>query len=467
MKKVVSILLAVIFILSLSGCKNNEENTEDTSTSESTTEPTTEKIDYDNLVTDAYSGTKNDRKISIPKINLDSKEIDELNDEIWQDLYVNGVEGRDDISSTNSGDYISYKWYVNDDIISIIITDGTEHEIWYSYIVYNISIENKNIVDNETVITGAGLTMDEYYDKAKDAIGSEFFNKYGQFMEEMSGYEDTANDYNEALSNSISKENIDSAFPYLNENGELCIIAPIYSISQMDITSHETDLNLENFELVEGYDEKAVFAEESVQTEPEVNYTESVQVQENSEPSTVSFDDYFNGDVDGAIKKMKSLVGSVADTTIKVGNYNNTPDGNVSWSILYNLLNIYEVSTPSSENVPHETGAAVKVQSNDLLNLYNECFSNKISSLPAIGSEYAGGNNIEYLAEEDAYTFARATGGGYVAEFKNGYMLDNGNAMLVFSVKDYGNSYKGDCYIEVETDSSSRFGYTVVSSSRG
>ena len=306
--------------------------------------------------------------------------------------------------------------------------------------------------------------MDEYYGKAKDAIGSEFFNKYGQFREEFSGYEDTANDYNEALDNSLSKENIDSALPYLNENGELCIIASIYSISQMDIAVHESDLNLENFELAEGYDEKAVFGNISVQAEEN---NSSQQKTENISTSTVSLDDYFNGNIDGALKTLKPLIGSVADTTIKVGEYNNAPDGNVSWSILYNLLNVYEVSTPSSENVPHETGAAVKVKSSDLINLYNESFANKISSLPALGSKYEGGINIEYLSDEYAYTFARATGGSYVAEFKEGYMLENGNAMLIFTVSDYGKNNYGDCYIEVKADDSSRFGYTIVSAKKG
>lgn len=180
-----------------------------------------------------------------------------------------------------------------------------------------------------------------------------------------------------------------------------------------------------------------------------------------------NIDDYFKGNIDGALKTLKPLIGSVADTTIKVGEYNNAPDGNVSWSILYNLLNVYEVSTPSSENVPHETGAAVKVKSSDLINLYNESFANKISSLPALGSKYEGGINIEYLADEDAYTFARATGGSYVAEFKEGYMLENGNAMLIFTVSDYGKNNYGDCYIEVKADDSSRFGYTIVSAKKG
>lgn len=192
---------------------------------------------------------------------------------------------------------------------------------------------------------------------------------------------------------------------------------------------------------------------------------QSIPKESATEESTaeVNIDDYFKGNIDGALKTLKPLIGSVADTTIKVGEYNNAPDGNVSWSILYNLLNVYEVSTPSSENVPHETGAAVKVKSNDLINLYNESFANKISSLPALGSEYAGGINIEYLSDEDAYTFARATGGSYYAEFKDGYVLENGNAVLEFSVENIVGEHMGDCRIEITPDSGSRFGYTIVS----
>lgn len=467
MKKIICVLLSLMIMLSLAGCKNSEENTEGTTTAETTAEPTTEEIDYDNLVTDAYSGTKNNRKISIPKINLDSKEIDELNDQIWQYLYVNGVENRDEISSVNSGDYISYRWYANGDIISLIITDGTNHEIWYSYIVYNISIKDKDIIDNKTVITSAGFTMDEYYGKAKDAIGSEFFNKYGQFREEISGYEDTANDYNEALDNSLSKENIDSALPYLNENGELCIIASIYSISQMDIAVHESDLNLENFELAEGYDEKAVFGNISVQAEEN---NSSQQKTENISTSTeVSIEEYFGGDFDKKLISIRPLYDSAANAVIKIGDYNNSPDENVTWSVIYSVLNTFSERTPTSESVKHELGSAIKVNTNELVDLHNEIFANKITSLPALGSYYTDNeySGISYSEEEDVYYFINATGGGYFDEFKDGYVLENGNAVLEFSVENIVGEHMGDCRIEITPDSRSRFGYTIVSAKKG
>lgn len=462
MKKIISILLVLMLVLSFAGCKNDDESTEAETTAEITTEPATEEIDYDNLVTDAYSGTKNDRKISIPKINLDSKEIDELNDQIWQDLYVNGVENRKDISSANNGDYISYRWYVNDDIISLIITDGTDHEIWYDYIVYNISIKDKDVIDNETVITSAGFTMDEYYDKAKDAIGSEFFNKYGQFREEFSGYEDTANDYNEALDNSLSRENINASCPYFNEKGELCILASIYSISQMDAALHKSDLNLENFQLIEGYDERAIFAEEIVQTEPEVTYSET---QQESGSSVVSIEEYFGGDFDKKLISIRPLYDSAANAVIKIGDYNNSPDENVTWSVLYSVLNTFSERTPTSESVKHELGSAIKVNTNELVDLHNEIFANKITSLPALGSYYTDNeySDISYSEEEDAYYFINATGGSYFGKFKDGYVLENGNAVLEFSVENIISEHMGDCRIEITPDSNSRFGYTIVS----
>ena len=243
MRKFLICIFLSLILLFISGCgtiniKNNEKESPDEVIE------TTDSVDYKNIVTDAYSDTVNGRKISIPKINLDSSEIDEINNEIWEELYIDGVENKKEIPSGSSDDYISYRWYLNDDIVSIIIEDGTENDMWMNYIVYNVSIDDKREIDSEDVIIKAGFTKDEYTKRAKQAIESRFLNLYGNNYAK----EDLLQDeyFNEALNDSLSNDNIEDAYTYINENGQMCIIVPVYSPSFGDLSFYYADLNLED-----------------------------------------------------------------------------------------------------------------------------------------------------------------------------------------------------------------------------
>lgn len=183
----------------------------------------------------------------------------------------------------------------------------------------------------------------------------------------------------------------------------------------------------------------------------------------------VSIEEYFGGDFDKKLISIRPLYDSAANAVIKIGDYNNSPDENVTWSVIYSVLNTFSERTPTSESVKHELGSAIKVNANELVDLHNEIFANKITSLPALGSYYTDNeySGISYSEEEDVYYFINATGGGYFGEFKDGYVLENGNAVLEFSVENIVGEHMGDCRIEITPDSGSRFGYTIVSAKKG
>ena len=183
----------------------------------------------------------------------------------------------------------------------------------------------------------------------------------------------------------------------------------------------------------------------------------------------VSIEEYFGGDFDKKLISIRPLYDSAANAVIKIGDYNNSPDENVTWSVIYSVLNTFSERTPTSESVKHELGSAIKVNTNELVDLHNEIFANKITSLPALGSYYTDNeySGISYSEEEDVYYFINATGGGYFGEFKDGYVLENGNAVLEFSVENIVGEHMGDCRIEITPDSGSRFGYTIVSAKKG
>ena len=184
MKKIICVLLSLMIMLSLTGCKNSEENTEEMTTAETTAEPTTEEIDYDNLVVDAYSYEYADEhgeyKYNIPKIMLPGENIERINDEIWVWCYENAmVYILDAISSGRSINLyeISYEWAIHDDILSLCVAQQWTASV-SDYKVYNLYINTGETVSKDELLSYAGFSQEEYIETAKEAIGSEYLNYY-------------------------------------------------------------------------------------------------------------------------------------------------------------------------------------------------------------------------------------------------------------------------------------------------
>ncbi len=198
-----------------------------------------------NLVADAYSNEFGGRRYRIPKINLDGNTVANINAEIWATLYDGEVVGTLEWWNQEhyEGDaYITYDWYVNNKILSLVIeSHRADYVTWSDYYVYNISISTGERISNSELISMAELSQDEYFDTVRQALGSEYFQGKEHYIEYW-GYDDF---FRTQLEDTLSDENIQNCVPYFNENGQLCIIAVIYSLAGAGYYYHT--INLEDF----------------------------------------------------------------------------------------------------------------------------------------------------------------------------------------------------------------------------
>ena len=312
MRKVICVLLALIMMLSLAGCKNSEENTEEMTTAETTAEPTTEEIDYDNLVVDAYSyeyeNEEGEFKYKIPKINLSGDNFSKINDEIYK-IYSSD-NGYDDIETyvknVENGEYpivyeIDYSWGVKDDVLSIVIEHRISNNGLTSYDVYNLDINDGSEISNSQVVALSGFSADEYDEKTKQAVGSYFWNNLAHdgFFEDEFGVKS----FNDSLKRSLSSEYMDRRTPYFNDNQELCII-----VAYRPLAGSDTDfinLNLENFELVADYDKEAELSYVNNTTESVAN---TMLSQDEAYQIACDYWDYQPGDTAGEDNKELAVV---------------------------------------------------------------------------------------------------------------------------------------------------------------
>lgn len=296
MKKVNRILiflLCVAMLLSCWGCQANErrksdrsdksestndirptEETDDTNTTEPSTEQVEPSIDY---VTDAYendysymtelynpeTGEAEETEVPctyrIPQINLSGDDVEQINAELYN-TYRPIIE--DSVSEIKQEGYpissseISYQWAVNGNMLSLVVLncswpDFGGHDV---YEVYNIDISTGEEVSQDTVLQTAGLTSEAYTEKAKQVLGSAYWSNWEPDNENFKN-QDFVDFFNKQLGKTISEENIANSQCYINDKGEICIIASIYSLAGAD--SYLYDLNMIDFEVSAYYDTEA------------------------------------------------------------------------------------------------------------------------------------------------------------------------------------------------------------------
>ena len=210
-------------------------------------------IDFDNLVSDAFSytdaGESSSFEYHIPTLYIVVFASSYVNQEIYAGLEYDHIAS--DIAAYGFADHsASYQWSVNGSILSLVTKTDDTMAAWTEYSVYNISILDGTEITDEELVSSVGLSMDDYYIKVEQALGSKYWEGWDRANEQFQN-NSFCEMFNAQLENTISQENLRKALPYLNSEGQLCIIAPIYSMAGADYYYHE--LNLSDLTLIPDY----------------------------------------------------------------------------------------------------------------------------------------------------------------------------------------------------------------------
>ena len=197
------------------------------------------------LVTDAYYSESEkdnlDLLYAIPQINLDGYEIQQLNKTIYDTLYPM-IEGAiNDFSPADSLLESSYIWYMNGDILSLVIYNRFGGP-WHEYMVYNISISDEHVLDKREFLSAAGWTESQYTQLVQEAL-EKGFDLLNQNILARGLEADQEAAFNECREETLSIYNIADCMPYMNGQGKVCIIGKINMFQSQNGCSW-TDLNL-------------------------------------------------------------------------------------------------------------------------------------------------------------------------------------------------------------------------------
>ncbi len=241
---VVSIILISVILFTLTGCgkeETNENPQENIMQNETTTNIAITKIDdtkdwvypkYDR--TFEYEGWDS-VKIEVPSININTEQIRNLNTEIMND-YEDNIKSNNESPSPVTE--VSYEFYVNGDIVSVIITENQVQASIPKYEVYNVNIVTGKILDNMDLLILNNITVDQYETQVKAVLDNYFTTTFASM--EGSIY------YNEQREKNRSNENcnINSTKVFIGENGELQFIADAYSMAGAEKYSRIFNYNI-------------------------------------------------------------------------------------------------------------------------------------------------------------------------------------------------------------------------------
>ena len=182
------------------------------------------------LVEDAFYQEDGPYLYTIPVINLESSEILDLNVRIYEEFYPMIQSALSDETPWEELTDSTYTWNLNGDTLSLLIYKRFSGP-WHEYEVYNISVSEQRILENRSVINAGGYTQDSFLETAARAMEQRFHASNDE-------RKDMAPDwYDKSLDFTMSSENLEAVMPYLNGDGQLCVIAEIGLVGTQNSTS--------------------------------------------------------------------------------------------------------------------------------------------------------------------------------------------------------------------------------------
>ncbi len=251
MKKKILVFVILILLIGmtvvLTGCGEKQENNIQEEQKANEESNKIAKIDESKEI--VYSAYKENFKsplddtvtTDVPAFNINTEEIKNLNAEILNKYKTDEA----DMSSSNT----SYKYYENDNIVSVVILKSITESSFEEYDVYNVDKSTGKQLSKDEVISNKNLEKENY----EETILNQMKKICSESYQDVTGADEFIK---EANVKTTSKDNcsLEKTKPYIGENGALHYIIYIYSIAGADkyehIINYETG-NEERFNTVQ------------------------------------------------------------------------------------------------------------------------------------------------------------------------------------------------------------------------
>ena len=181
---------------------------------------------------------------NIPQINIDSEDIEKINQKIlekYEDI-INEMNDEQCINLECEG--LIYEYYENDGILSLVMINPTESGGIFNCKTYNIEISTGKVIDNIELLKKMNIEESDVEGAIIRDIKFEIYNNASEYAE--SSFVEEQKNKTLGKYENIS---IDEIKLYLNDDANICAYLGIYAIAGGD---YQTIIwNLETSEMVE------------------------------------------------------------------------------------------------------------------------------------------------------------------------------------------------------------------------
>ena len=163
------------------------------------------------------SGLSEKAVYKIPKLTTGAKDAEEINSEIIKKYEKDFDTAQNEIDSGKnlSVSEISYESYLNDIVLSIVITrTSADHTVDYS--VYNYNVEKNKRLGNKDFAAYMKRDYSEITAAVKSSLENDYVSKFK--------YDDLKNDYYINYEKTLSDENLENSSLFYDNNGNFCAI---------------------------------------------------------------------------------------------------------------------------------------------------------------------------------------------------------------------------------------------------
>lgn len=197
------------------------------------------KVDKEkDLVYTYVTKTYRNNTYEYPHINIDSTDAKSINDAL--DKKYSFISNIDDGSPIEIAE-VSYKYYINGSILSVIVWNGGNSSIEAD--TYNIDLKTLKSISGEEILKKYKLNKDDVINKSYDKLKAEYEStiKKEKAKVEASNYQSYFDKWPTELKPNVEKLNL-----YINDKNEIILLAEYHHLGGQEYCTQTVEINISN-----------------------------------------------------------------------------------------------------------------------------------------------------------------------------------------------------------------------------
>ncbi len=186
------------------------------------------------------SDNNHEYEYEIPQINIESKEVEKINKKILNkyEKIIDEMNNKQYLDLSCEG--LTYEYYENDGILSLVMVSPTESGGYFECEIYNIEISTGEEIDNDKLLEKINISEEDLKDKMLKTIDN--LDMYKSDASDDSSMKSFKQEQKDKTKYKYETTSVDKLDLYLNDDNHVCTYMEVHSIAGGETTTMILDL---------------------------------------------------------------------------------------------------------------------------------------------------------------------------------------------------------------------------------